>query len=54
LVSIVSSLEASPNCWAELKQENAELTKRVSVMGRKRYKLKSSTSIPTICNEFYF
>jgi hypothetical protein len=40
LVSIVSSLEASPNCWAELKQENAELTKRVglSVMGRKRYK----------------
>jgi hypothetical protein len=40
LVSIVSSLEASPNYWAELKQENAELIKRVglSVMGRQRYK----------------
>ncbi len=33
LVSIVSSLEASPNCWAELKQENAELTKRVKCNG---------------------
>jgi len=38
LVSIVSSLEASPNCWAELKQRMLNLQKGLSVMGRKRYK----------------